>query len=107
MGKGSGAATAVPRLIVTEDAASDLERCRSYLAERNPLAANRAANVIIDKLRLLEKYPAIGRPVRSRLDLRELVIRFGASGYLALYLHVQADDVVYVVAIRHQREVGY
>jgi hypothetical protein len=39
--------------------------------------------------------------------LRELVISHGESGYIALYEHAPAEDLVRVVAIRHQREAGY
>jgi len=39
--------------------------------------------------------------------MRELVIGFGASGYVALYRHEPAEDAVYVLAIRHPREAGY
>nr|WP_269147108.1 hypothetical protein [Sphingomonas melonis] len=36
-----------------------------------------------------------------------MVIGFGSSGYVALYRHDLADDAVYVLALRHQREAGY
>ncbi|ASD84763.1 plasmid stabilization protein (plasmid) [Burkholderia gladioli pv. gladioli] len=38
---------------------------------------------------------------------RELAIPFGDSGYVALYRYEPADDAVYVLAFRHQREAGY
>lgn len=47
----------------------------------------------------------IGRPVDEKL--RELVISRGKSGYGALYEHVIPEDVVFVPAIRHQREAGF
>ncbi len=34
--------------------------------------------------------------------MRELVITFGDSGYVALYRHEPSDDAVYVLAFRHQ-----
>lgn len=40
-------------------------------------------------------------------ELRELVIAFGDSGYVALYRYVPADSAVYVLAFRHQKEAGY
>jgi len=49
----------------------------------------------------------MGRPLPELPDLRELVIAFGESGYVALYRHEPADDAVYVLAFRHQREAGY
>ncbi|HEY4805700.1 MAG TPA: type II toxin-antitoxin system RelE/ParE family toxin, partial [Paraburkholderia sp.] len=54
-----------------------------------------------------EKTPAIGHPLGGSPELRELVIPFGDSGYVALYLHDADDDAVYVLAFRHQREAGY
>jgi len=40
-------------------------------------------------------------------ELRELVIPFGDSGYIALYRYDPIADAVYVLAFRHQKEVGY
>jgi hypothetical protein len=40
-------------------------------------------------------------------ELRELVIAFGDSGYVALYRHEPTADAVYVLAFRHQKEAGY
>ena len=51
--------------------------------------------------------PMIGRPVEDSDNLRELVIDFGSSGYLALYLFECTLDAVTILAIKHQREDGY
>jgi plasmid stabilization system protein ParE len=97
----------VPRLIVTEGAVSGLERCRQYLRRRNPDAARRAAQAISQHFVRLETHPAIGRPYSESPELRELIIPFGDAGYGALYRHEPADDAVYILAFRHQREAGY
>lgn len=97
----------MPRLIVTEGAVRGLERCRLFLSEVNPEAARRAAHTIAVHLARLETAPEIGRPYRDVPELRELVIAFGRSGYVALYRHEPAEDAVYVLAFRHQREAGY
>ena len=97
----------MPRLIVTEGAVRGLERCRAFLAERNALAAERAGQVIARHLLALEASPAIGRPFDVEAELRELVIGFGESGYVALYRYEPADDLIYLLAFRHQREAGY
>jgi plasmid stabilization system protein ParE len=55
----------------------------------------------------LETTPEIGRPSTDMPELRELVISFGDSGYVALYRYDPVDDVVFVLAFRHQREAGY
>jgi len=39
--------------------------------------------------------------------MRELLISYGKSDYVALYSYEQRQDVVLVLAIRHQREAGY
>lgn len=35
------------QIIITEDAAEDMERCREFLSRQNPLAAEKAAPKII------------------------------------------------------------
>lgn len=49
----------------------------------------------------------IGRPVEERPELREWVIDFGASGYLALYRFDPSTDTVVILAIKHQLEIDY
>lgn len=97
----------MPRVIVTEGAAQGLERCRRLLAAKAPQAARRAAQAIERQFLLLESMPDIGRPFPDLPELRELVIGFGDSGYVALYRHEPTDDAVYVLAFRHQKEAGY
>jgi plasmid stabilization system protein ParE len=94
-------------VIVTEGAAQGLERCRRFLAGKAPEAARRAGQIIDRQFLLLEKGPDIGRPLPGLIELRELVIAFGDSGYVALYRHEPVDDAVYVLAFRHQKEAGY
>ena len=67
----------------------------------------RAGQAIAHQFLLLETAPDIGRPVSDMPELRELVIAFGDSGYVALYRHEPDDDAVYVLAFRHQKEAGY
>jgi plasmid stabilization system protein ParE len=95
----------LPQVIITETAAQGLERSRLFLADKNVLASQRAAQIISKYLLLLESNTAIGRPLDDMPELRELVINFGDSGYLALYRF--DDEYVYILAFRHQKEVGY
>lgn len=97
----------MPRVIVTEGAGQGLEHCRQFLATKNPLAVKRAGQIIERQFALLETTPDIGRPLPELPALRELIINFGDSGYVALYRHEPADDAIYVLAFRHQKEVGY
>ncbi|MFT0534459.1 type II toxin-antitoxin system RelE/ParE family toxin [Castellaniella hirudinis] len=84
-----------------------MERCRRFLAAKAPDVARRAGEAIERQFLLLETAPDIGRPYPEMPELRELVIAFGDSGYVALYRCEPADDAVYVLAFRHQKEAGY
>lgn len=97
----------MPRVIVTAGAVRGLERCRRFLAAEAPHMSKRAAQAIQRHLRLLETTPELGRPSDQVKGLRELLIPFGAAGYVALYRHVLAEDAVYILAFRHQKEAGY
>jgi len=84
-----------------------LEKCRLFLSEKSPQAALHAALSIEHQFALLEVEPEIGRPFDDLPELRELIIPFGDSGYVALYRHEIQTDSVYVLAFRHQKEAGY
>lgn len=96
----------MPRVIVTERAGQGLEHCRQTLAIKNPQAVKRAGQTIERQFVLLETTPDIGRPLPELPAMRELIIGFGDSGYVALYHYEPADNVVYVLAFRHQKEAG-
>jgi len=58
-------------------------------------------------LALLKTTPEIGRPFPEHAGWREIVIDFGDSGYVALYLYDPKQDTVFILAFRHQKEAGY
>ena len=97
----------VSRVIVTDGAARGLARCRQFLIPKAPEAVQRAGEVVARHLLLLETTPEMGRPSTADPGLRELVIPFGDSGYVALYRHESAEDTSYILAFRHQKEAGY
>lgn len=89
-----------------EPATAGLERLYSFLAEKNEEAARAAIRAIRDKAILLENFPNAGRPADDlEPEQRELLIPFGVSGYVLLY-RVEKNKV-YILAVRHQKEVGY
>jgi plasmid stabilization system protein ParE len=53
----------------------------------------------------LAAYPLVGRRIEG--ELRELVISYGRTGYIALYRFVVPKNAVRILAIRHQRELGF
>ena len=82
-----------------------LERAFEFLTSENPDAAIAAARAIRSAVESLAAHPLLGRRVLG--DIRELVISFGQTGYIALYRFVVPQDEVRVLAIRHQREIGF
>lgn len=93
------------RVVYSRHAFSDLERLADFLSEKAPSAAIEAMDVIRDGVEILGRHPLIGRPCEQ--GLRELLISYGKSGYVALYSYERPQDVVLVLAIRHQREAGF
>ena len=93
------------RLEVAGPAQDDLDRLVEFLAEQDRAAALAVKDVIFDGLEILQRHPLIGRPAED--GMHELVISRGKSGYVALYQYVESEDVVLVLAIRHQREAGF
>ena len=90
---------------VTPQASADIEGLDDFLWEqKDPLAGDLYA-YLIKALRLLELQPGVGRPVG--IELRELIIDRGHSGYLARYQYIRESGVVTVLRIRHQSESGY
>jgi plasmid stabilization system protein ParE len=95
----------VAQIAYSENALDNLERVFEFLAEHDPRAAVGAARSIIEAIDTLSNHPLIGRTVVGKL--RELVISYGKTGYIALYRFLPAQDQVRILAIRHQRELDY
>jgi len=95
----------VAQIVYSENALANLERVFDFLAEHEPQAAVGTAHSIREAVETLSNHPLIGRTVAG--ELRELVISYGKTGYIALYRFLPAQDQVRIVAIRHQRELDY
>jgi plasmid stabilization system protein ParE len=95
----------VATVVYSERALDHIERAFDYLAEQNPDAAIGAVAAIRTAVDNLAIHPLIGRRIAG--DVRELVISYGATGYIALYRFVVRRDEVRILALRHQREIGY
>lgn len=53
---------------------------------------------------MLARHPLIGRLAEH--DLRELIISYGKTGYIALYSQKAEQDAILVLAITHWREAA-
>ena len=93
------------RVVYSAAALEDLERLVDFLLDSSPRTAAGALGQIRSAIEVLADHPRIGRRVRAHM--RELVVSYGASGYIALYRFDAARELVRVVRIRHQREAGF
>lgn len=96
---------------LTREALEDLLRLEDFLVESALQHGDfdlprRAIAAIRREFRILETNPFTCRIADAEPLERELVIPFGASGYVALFRVISEREVA-VAAIRHQREDDY
>ncbi len=95
------------RVRYTEAARGDLRRLYAYLLERDLKAARRARDAIAKSIEFLPEFAFTCRKAEAGNPfLRELIIPFGAAGYVALF-EIEDNETVTILAIRHQREDDY
>jgi plasmid stabilization system protein ParE len=96
----------MPQVIITRTALADIERLRDFLRSKDADAAREAGKAIIQAVQSLRKLPERGRNAEwLGENYRELVIKFGGTGYIAIY---RVDDPqIFVLAVCHQKEAGY
>jgi plasmid stabilization system protein ParE len=97
----------MPQVRISARAQADIARLFQFLRVKDLGAAQRAVQAIRGAMEPLKRFPQIGRPVEDRPELRELVIDFGATGYVALYRFEEAVQTVTILALKHQREDDY
>ena len=92
------------RVRYTKAAREDLTSLYQFLLHHDLGAARRARATIMKSMDLLKDFPFTCRKASADTPfLRELVISFGASGYVALF-EIEDPETVTILAIRHQRE---
>ncbi len=93
----------------TPAAEEDLLGLYDFLLAHDVTVAEHALQTIKNALKLLEQFPFSCRKAAEGQHgprLRELVIPFGASGYVALF-EIEDASTVTLLALRHQRESDY
>lgn len=93
------------RVEVTTRALRDLERLFDFIAAEDPVRAQKQVLSVRRAFELLADHPLLGRAAEK--GRRELILSRGRYGYIAKYRWLQADDIVLILAVRHQRETGY
>jgi len=100
-----GTTQAMAQVVYSARSLAHIERAFQFLRDKNPAAAHDAVLGIQSAVDSLAAHPLIGRRIEG--ELRELVISYGQTGYVALYRFVVLQDEVRILAIRHQRELGF
>ena len=96
----------MPQVIITQTALADIARLKDFLQSKDAQAAQEASKAIIQAVQSLRHYPERSRSADwLGENHRELVIKFGGTGYIAIY-RIDAPKV-FVLAVRHQKEAGY
>ena len=100
-------------VVFSAAAEEDLQRLFDFVLEReleresgDLRIAQKALDAIRDGIRFLESSPFACRKVGESPFVRELIINFGNTGYVALFEIVNENTVI-MGAIRHQREDDY
>ncbi|MFT3816510.1 MAG: type II toxin-antitoxin system RelE/ParE family toxin [Rubrivivax sp.] len=98
---------------LTQGAEADLDRLFDFVLERelarqggDPTLPERAMTALRDGMATLKTTPFTCRKAGASPFLRELIVPFGNSGYVALFEIEDAANVT-VLAVRHQLEDDY
>jgi len=93
----------MPQIIYTEQSQRDLARFYAFLSKKDKSVALRAIQTIRAAIKETQKMPEGYRPVTDLPHHREVIIDFGASGYIARFRYEKGGDIV-IVRIKHQLE---
>ena len=83
-------------------AKDDLLRLYEFIAPHSEDAATRAVQALVEAADMLVDFPEKGRPWGYDQDSRELLVRFGARGYVLRYRY--RDDVIFIARVWHALE---
>jgi plasmid stabilization system protein ParE len=91
------------KLEISDAAAADFERLRLFLADRNPVATQRAVAALIAAIDSLVAFPDRGR-ASGVSGLRDLIVPFGRSAYVVRFEHDPQRQRIVIVRVWHGRE---
>lgn len=95
------------RVRFTRAAKQDLVRLYGFLVAEDISAARKARDAIAKAMEFLRDFPFSCRKATPDDPLlREMVIAFGARGYVVLF-EIDNEETVTILAVRHQREADF
>ena len=95
------------RVRFTPEAREDIIRLYAFLPENDLKTAEDALEAIERGMAFLREFPFSCRKAAPHTPfLRELLIPFGKSGYVALF-EIENSHTITILAVRHQREDDY
>ena len=91
----------------TPEAKEDLAGLYAFLLEKDLKAAEEALDALSKGFDFLREFPfSCRKALPENPLLRELLVSFGNSGYVALF-EIEDQTTVTILAVRHQREDDY
>lgn len=93
------------RIELAPEILEDFERILEHLKVHKVAEPMQRIREIMAAIDVLEHNPCIGRPPGD--GKRELIIGRDAHGYVAFYVYSAEIDIVFILAVRSQREAGY
>ena len=88
-------------IFYTPEASEGLQRLRTFIAEKNPAAAQQIAVDLLAGIAMLKELPYIGRKV-TKAPNPEIMRDLSVSLYIVRYLIL--DDEIHILRICHKRE---
>jgi plasmid stabilization system protein ParE len=90
------------KLRILPRARFDIDRLHQFLAPKDPAAANRMVDAVLEAMLTLKSAPEKGR--RLSTGLRELIVPFGKGAYIVRYVVRKDEQRILITRIWHSRE---
>jgi plasmid stabilization system protein ParE len=95
----------MPEVIWLLQALRDVDRLYRFLLEKNPQAAQRAAETIFNAADPLKAFPDIGTSVPDKPAFRDIYAAYGHSSYVIRYTQSRNGSVL-ITRVWHGKEKG-
>ena len=90
------------KIYYSPESIKDLDRLREFIEQKNPLAARRIANAILEGIEKLKVFPNMGLPVNCAPEpkvIRDLYVGKYTIRYLV------SNESIYILRIWHGMEI--